>query len=389
MIGPIALAGLSLTAWVVLLFGRAGFWRADQRLDLTTTIRESRAVTVMVPARDEEEVICDTLPTILEQDYAGPMTVIVVDDHSTDGTAEIIKRLSQKDPRLQLVQAGPLPPGWSGKVWAMAEGVRRAKDITPDADFYLLTDADIKHHPSAITSLVAKAAAEQADLVSVMVLLDKTGAWPRLLIPAFVFFFQKLYPFCRVNDPSSRIAAAAGGCILLRPSALDRIGGFERMRAAVIDDCTLARLVKDTGGRIWLGLSTQLRSIRSNRSLASIWRMVTRTAYSQLNYNPLVLAGTVAGVLILYLTPPLMLFGALLFGAPLLALLAAITLSAMAFTYLPTLRLYGEPPYRAFLLPLAAMIYVVMTIDSARLHIAGRGGAWKGRFAAAHRPGSD
>ena len=341
-----------------------------------------------MPARNEADVIGRALASLLRQDYRGPLDVILVDDHSDDGTAEaaaVAAGDSGRGERLHLVRARPLPAGWSGKLWALSEGLAGAQESVPGARYLWLTDADIEHQPATLGHLVAKAEAERLDLVSLMVALSCEGAWERLLIPPFVFFFQKLYPFAWVEDPRRRTAAAAGGCILVSSARLAAAGGLAKIKDALIDDCALARLIKNpaVGGSLWLGLATESRSIRPYEGLAPIWRMVARSAYTQLGHSPLLLAATLVGMALVYLAPPLLALGAPLHGQPWPALAGLAAWALMALAVWPTLRLYRQPPWLAPLLPLAALLYGAMTFDSALRHWRGRGGAWKGRVRSA------
>jgi len=319
-----------------------------------------------------------------------------------DGTAEVAAGFEPGpglDRRaLRVVTGAPLPPGWAGKVWAMAQGLDAAglppglaasDDGTgPGGPGYVLfTDADIAWHPGALRDLVNAAEADDRDLVSQMALLRTAARWERLVVPAFVYFFAQLYPFPRVNAPGSRTAAAAGGCMLVRREALNRSGGLAPIRGARIDDVAFGRMIKRQRGRCWLGLSTRVASIRPYPRLADLWRMVARSAYIQLNYSPWLLAATIAGLLLVYAVPPA---GAVIGLAALgdgaatgsAALAAGAGLAGwalMSLTYLPMLRLYRLSPWRAPGLPLIAMLYAAMTVDSARRHYAGRGAEWKGR----------
>jgi hopene-associated glycosyltransferase HpnB len=263
----------------------------------------------------------------------------------------------------------------------MAEGVRRAEASSFGARYLWFTDADIVHRPSSLRRLVAKAEGERRDLVSLMVLLDCRSAWDRLLVPAFVFFFQILYPFAWVNDPARREAGAAGGSMLVRTTALARAGGLAAVRSALIDDCALARAVK-RGGAIWLGLSEDDRSMRPYEGLGGIWSMVARTAFDQLRYSALLLAGTVLGLALMFLAPPVIAVAAAAHGEAILAAYAAAIWAMLGFAWRPTLRLYRQPAWFGVLLPVSALLYTAMTIDSAWRHWRGKGGLWKGR---AHR----
>ena len=388
MLLPIAAA--TLLAWLFLLLFRGGFWRADCRLEAAGR-REAPwpAVTALIPARDEAEVIGRAVAGILRQDYPGRLDVIVIDDDSRDRTlaeARAAAEAAGLAERLTVLRAGPLPPGWSGKLWALALGVARARDFGPR--YLWLSDADIVAAPDILRRLVAKAEDEGRDLVSLMALLEHRGAWARLLIPPFVFFFQKLYPFPWSNDPRSGTAAAAGGCNLVRAEALAQAGGFEAIGDALIDDCALAALIKRQARRrpgsrgIWVGLTEDVVSIRPYRALDEVWQMVARTAYTQLQHSPLLLAGTLLGMALLYLAPPLIPLTLPLHGEGLAAALAAAAWGLMALAAWPTFRLYGEPPWRCLLLPLAGLLYSAMTLDSAVQHAQGHGGRWKGRIQA-------
>ncbi|MFO5474182.1 MAG: glycosyltransferase, partial [Dolichospermum sp.] len=270
-----------------------------------------------------------------------------------------------------------LPKDWTGKLWAMAQGVEKASELTPD--YFLLTDADIEHDLSNLRRLVTKAESQDLDLVSIMVRLRCQSFWEKLLIPAFVFFFQKLYPFSWVNNPKKTTAAAAGGCILIHREALNRIGGLQIIRQALIDDCSLAKAVKSNHGKIWLGLSTSTISLRPYDSLKTIWDMVARSAYTQLNYSPLLLVGSLLGITLVYLLPPIgIILGVLLGNSP-ITLVSFTAYLLMTFAYLPIIRFYKCSAIFAFSLPIIAFLYTLMTVDSALRHWQGRGGEWKGR----------
>ncbi|MEX2453445.1 MAG: glycosyltransferase [Rhodospirillaceae bacterium] len=376
------LAAASLFGWCWLMACRSAFWRADQRMggehsgDLAgVRDRTGPTVSIVVPARDEADVIARAVRSLLDQDYGAIAGIAVVDDQSTDGTAGAVP----DDPRVRVLQGCPHPVGWTGKLWAVAQGIA----AMPPADFVWLTDADIAHSPSELSALVAKAEDEELDLVSLMVKLRLETPWDRLLIPAFVFFFQKLYPFRRVNDPADRTAAAAGGSMLVRSTALARIGGIEAIRNELIDDCALATAIKGTGGRIHIALAETTHSLRAYGSLGAIWSMVARSAFHQLRYSPLLLAGTGAAMALLYLVPPVILLSLPLHGSYATAACAALSWIAMACAEAPTLYRYGLSPWRGFALPAAGLLYTLMTLDSARRHWAGHGGEWKGR---AHAP---
>ena len=382
IVGLIALSLLALGAWLGQLALRGGFWRADQRLaPAPPALARWPAVVAVIPARDEAPVIGRAVASLLGQDYPGRLTLVLVDDHSEDGTAEQASRAAVElgaENRLAILSGAPLPAGWTGKLWAVEQGVRRAAALG-DPPYLLLSDADVVHDPGSLRRLVAKAEDEALDLVSLMVLLHCRTWWERLLIPAFVFFFQMLYPFPLVNDVRSRVAAAAGGCMLVRREALARTGGVGAIRGAIIDDCALARRIKRQGGRIWLGLSETVSSVRPYGCVHEIWRMVARSAYTQLRYSPLLLAGTVLGMTLLFLAPPAIIVVGAVVDAPISVGLAHMAWALMAAAYWPTLQLYGRPTMAALLLPVAAFLYTAMTVDSALRHWRGVGGAWKGR----------
>jgi hopene-associated glycosyltransferase HpnB len=371
-----AIAALSLAVWLYLLLGRGGFWRPYGG-DPAPLPERWPSVAAIVPARNEAPVVGDAVASLLAQRYAGTFRILLVDDHSDDGTSEIVRAVASrlgKEGQLALLGAPPLPPGWTGKLWALNAGVRAVEAEGDPPELYLFTDADIVHSPANLAELVARAESERRDLVSEMVLLRCRSRAERLLIPAFVFFFAMLYPFRWSNDPRSATAAAAGGCVLLRASALRGIGGLTEIRGALIDDCALAKAVKASGGSTWLGLTRQAQSLRPYPGIGDVWRMVARTAYAQLRYSPLLLAGTVLGLAVTYLAPV-----ALIFAGGLAAWLAGAAWAAMTLAYLPMVRFYALSPLWALLLPAAASVYLAATVDSARRYWQGAGGEWKGR----------
>ncbi|AFZ02673.1 glycosyltransferase [Calothrix sp. PCC 6303] len=393
----VAVAFLSLLIWLFLLFFRGRFWDAKTILE-KEEIRENTEfisnqvlnnfkfqkplICAVIPARNEAELISATMGSLCDSlKVLGDIStkIYLVDDHSTDETAKIAREtaasLNQQE-NFQIISAEPLPPGWSGKLWAMEQGIQAASKNTPD--YILLTDADIQHHPDTIQRLINKAVIEDLDLVSVMVQLRCESFWEQLLIPAFVFFFQKLYPFFWVNNPSKSTAAAAGGCILIRHQALEGIGGIQVVKEALIDDCSLATAIKKKG-KIWLGLSTSTLSLRPYPHLSNIWDMIARTAFTQLNYSPLLLVGTVIGMVIIYLVPVFALGYGILAANWLLAASGLGTYMIMIIAYTPTIRLYKCPPLFSLCLPIIGFLYTLMTIDSAFRHWQGKGGAWKGR----------
>ncbi len=380
----IAAALVSLAIWLVLLFWRGRFWFADQKLSPAAKAAPKGgwpAICAVIPARDEADSIARTVASLMAQDYPGRLDVVVVDDNSTDGTGDLAQGAADAagaGDRFHLITGKPLAEGWSGKLWAVNQGLEAAAQAAPDARYVLLTDADIAHDPTNLRRLAQKAEMENRDLVSLMVLLNCETPWERLLVPAFVFFFQKLFPFPWVNDPRRRTAAAAGGCMLVRRAALDAAGGIAAIRDRLIDDCSLAALLK-AHGSIWLGLTGETVSLRRYDSLGEIWRMVARTAYEQLHHSLLMLLGTVLGMVLLYLVPPVATVWGIAVGNMELALAGGAAWLAMAVAFFPTLRLYGRAPWTGLILPVAGLLYTLMTVDSARRHLLGRGGGWKGR----------
>jgi hopene-associated glycosyltransferase HpnB len=362
----IILALLAAATWIYLLAAHGRFWSAGPSL-APGHPNACPPVDIVIPARDEAAGVAACLRSLLAQDYRGPMHITLVDDGSTDGTGAIARALD--DARLTVLDGRPRPEGWSGKLWAVSQGVDAG-----DAPLVLLCDADIVHEPQHVATLVAQAERLQLDLVSEMVALNCDSAAERALVPAFVFFFQLLYPFARVNDPASRVAAAAGGTVLVRRPALAAIGGIAAVRGALIDDVALAGAIKRRGP-IWLGHSQLARSIRPYPHPGDIWRMVARTAYVQLRFSPALLAGTILGLALVWLAPPAL----ALFGDGATRWIALATWAASAASYLPTLRRFGQSPAWALALPLIAVFYMAATIGSAIDHHRGRGVVWKRR----------
>lgn len=378
----IIVAALPLGIWLCLLLFWGNFWRADCRLDPSSALDYYPRVCAVVPARDEAEAIATSLTSLLHQDYAGEFFVVLVDDNSSDRTREIALKTSaqlEKSDRLTVIAGKPLVSGWKGKLWAMHQGIQFVTTQANPPDYWLFTDADIQHDSNNLTQLVTKAETADLDLVSLMVLLRCQSFWEKSLIPAFVFFFQKLYPFPWVNDLHNPMAAAAGGCVLISNQALTNIGGIARIKDALIDDCTLAQAVKSSDNNIWLGLSETTISLRGYDNLKVIWDTIARTAYSQLNYSPLLLIGAVAGMVITYLIAPVGLVWGLVTNNWLVFSICIVTWLLMIWAYIPTIRLYKIAWVWSLLLPAIAFLYTLMTIDSAAKYYQGQGGAWKGR----------
>lgn len=367
--------------WVYLLAFRGAFWRIgrEDRV-LAPAPAPARRVVAVVPARDEAGVIGAAVASLLAQDFAGSLHIVVVDDHSGDGTANVARAAAEKAGaagRVTIAAAEPVPTGWTGKLWAVRQGVEIAAAMRPD--YLLLTDADIVHAADNLRCLVARAESGGYHLVSLMVRLHCRGFWERLLVPAFVFFFFKLYPPRWVADARRGMAAAAGGCMLLRGEALRAIGGIDSIRHEIIDDCALARRVKRVGP-VWLGIAEETRSVRPYGSWRPLWDMISRCAFAQLNYSLPILVGMTAGMALTYLAPPLLL---LLSRQPAAMALGGAAWLAMAAAFMPVLKIYRCPLPVALLLPLIALFYMAATLGSAVQFWRGRGGAWKGRFQAA------
>jgi hopene-associated glycosyltransferase HpnB len=370
---------LVLAIWIYLLLFRGWFWlgRESDAIDAPSMPQggPSPRVAAVVPARDEAAVLPQSLPSLLAQDYTPPLTVIVVDDQSEDGTFAVARHIGSAAGREVLVLRGaPRPPGWTGKVWAMQQGIAHAAAMPDPPHYLLLTDADISYSPDALRHLVARARSRGLVLTSLMAKLNCASLAERALIPAFIFFFQMLYPFAWVGRTSKRTAAAAGGCMLVERRALERAGGMAAIRDALIDDCALAAVLK-AEGPIWLGLTERVVSLRPYPRVDDIRRMVSRSAYAQLRYSPLMLAGTVAGLALTFLAAPLL---AIFAGYPSWGFgVAAWGLMTIAFQ--PMLRFYRLSPLWGPVLPLIAAAYLAFTVDSAYQHWRGRGGMWKGR----------
>lgn len=370
--GAHAIAVIPLAIWIYLILGRGGFWRVPAIAPPAPPGAPACRVIAVVPARNEAPLIGRAVRSLLQQQFAGTIQVIVVDDGSSDGTAAAARAAGDPS-QVTVIRGSDVPRGWTGKLWALAQGVAATEGR--GADYLLLTDADIEHAPQELATLIAGAEAGECDLVSHMVRLSTATPAERFLIPAFVFFFFKIYPPAWIASPRRRLAAAAGGCILIRPQALARIGGLEPIRSRIIDDCALARAVKDSGGRISLQLARDTRSLRVYGSMAEIGAMVARTAFAQLDHSYLAVAGTVLGMFVTYLLPLLLLAS----GDGLQSVLGLGALLLMSLCYLPMIRFYDLPAAWCVCLPAAALFYVGAVIRSAIDYSRGTGGRWKGR----------
>ena len=365
-------AGLACAIWLYLLLAHGGFWLARETDAVPSPAPTAwPAVTAIVPARDEAAVIGRAVAALLAQDYPGDLQVLLVDDGSSDGTADIARRAAAADPRLAIASGTTPPAGWTGKLWALEQGVRQA-GAAPN--WLWFSDADIIHAPDTLRSLVARGEAEGLVLHSLMARLETDGLAERALIPAFVFFFQMLYPFARVNRPDTSLAAAAGGCMLVRRTALAQAGGIAGIAHALIDDCAMGRALKHHGP-IRLSLTRRSRSIRPYGGWRQIGAMIARSAYAQLRYSPLLLGGTLLGMALVYLLPPLV----AIFGHGVARWLALAAWGLMAVAFQPMLRFYRESPLWGVALPAIALFYAGATVASALRHWQGRGGMWKGR----------
>ena len=357
----IVLACIPVAIWTYLLFGRGGFWRVSKHLPPTQpTERKHTRVAALIPARDEAATIRQTVVSLKEQKLP-PVRILVVDDNSTDNTRAIASSAGA-----EVVQGKPLPPGWTGKLWALSQGVSKTEDLDPD--YLLFTDADIEHDPHTIQQLVAVAERGPYDLVSFMAKLACDTFPEKAIVPAFVFFFFMLYP-------PGKSAGAAGGCMLIRPAALRRMGGIEAIRGEVIDDCALARGIDETGGRVWLGLTPTTRSIRRYRTFGELGSMISRSAFSQLRHSGLLLSATTASLVIAFALPPALIAS----GRPVPMALGGTAWLLMSATFYPMIRFYGCSWIWSFSLPAVALFYAGATVYSAAQYWVGKGGSWKGR----------
>jgi hopene-associated glycosyltransferase HpnB len=370
---------LALVVWVYLIGARGAFWLGS------VTDREPIAwngpwppVVAVIPARDEADCIATSLGSLMAQRYPGRFEIVLVDDDSSDGTGDIARRIAETGARpLTVIPGSRLPQGWTGKLWALKRGIEAAHRLPEAPRYLLLTDADIVHTADAVASLVARSERDGLVLASLMAKLRCQSLAERSHVPASIFFFQMLYPFAWVNAPRARTAAAAGGCELLRADALEAAGGIESIKDALIDDCTLASQMKRQGP-IWLGLTERVQSIRPYPHWRDVRRMVTRSAYAQLHYSPLLLLGTTAGMALTFLAGPLL----AIFAGGLPQLLGFATWMLMTLAFQPTLRFYGLSPLWGVALPAIAALYTAYTVESALQYMSGRGGSWKGRVQA-------
>ncbi|MFB3815514.1 MAG: glycosyltransferase [Terriglobales bacterium] len=390
----ITLGAFATLAWIYLLLAHGGFWRVKTgvpKVDAAGRVPQVRAVptvphlraavfgakvgttiAAIIPARNEADVVGWCIASLRKQRGGERLSIFLVDDASSDGTADVARKAASTG-ALTVISGSTLPPGWSGKLWAVKQGIDAARALSPD--FFLFTDADIVHEPATLGALVEIAETGPYDLVSFTVKLRCDTLAERFLIPAFVFFFFMLYPPAWIADPRRATAGAAGGCILIRPAALDRAGGIEAIRGEIIDDCALAREVKRSGGRVWLGLTETSRSLRSYGSFAEIGRMIARNAFNQLHHSTLLLIAAIAGLSLVYLAPVVLLFT----GSVLPVALGAAAWLLMTIAYLPMVRFHGVNPVFALTLPLAALFHMGATVVSACKYWTGRGGQWKGR----------
>jgi hopene-associated glycosyltransferase HpnB len=379
---PTLIATIPLVIWLYLFFARGNFWNLQEDIVVPQPLAHWPRVVAIVPARNEAELIARSVASLAKQNYPGEFAVVVVDDHSDDGTGALALRAAEETAaagRIFVHSAGELPPGWAGKIWAMNEGVRAVAGNKPD--FFWFTDADIEHAPDTLRRLVSRAENAWLDLASLMVLLQAKSFPERLLIPPFLYFFLMLYPPRWIEDPHSRTAGAAGGCILLRRASLERIGGMAAIRNEVIDDCSLARAVKKSGGKIWMGLTRACVSLRSYGSFGEIRDLISRTAFTQLRYSFFLLIATLLALFVTYILPWISFCA----GDDPAWFLAGTALCLMAVSFGVTVRFYNLSFFWALTLPVAAVFYAYATCVSALRYWLGRGAQWKGRSQAPHK----
>ncbi len=375
-------AGLSLLIWLYLTLFHHGFWRRREFLPQKANQLDWPDIISITPARNEQSVIKRSISSLLSQDYAGQYQIILVNDNSEDDTlkhAQSVINAARNSHRVKILQAPPLEPGWSGKLWALHNGFKSIPE-SKRPDYYWLSDADIIHAPDTLARLVTLARQNDLAMTSLMVTLNCKTFWEGLIIPAFIYYFQMLYPFAATANPKSHFAGGAGGCILIRRDALEAIGGISAIKETLIDDCALAAAIKQRGYNIWLGHGTDSHSIRESAKLVDLWKMVTRTAFTQLNFSYLRLFGAIFGMVIMYAGPVLAVFSGLASGYWPLSVIGAVTWSLMAVTYAPTIRAYGRSPLASLLMPLTAHLFMAMTLHSAWLHLKGSHSGWRGRI---------
>ena len=387
---------LSALIWLGLLLFRGEFWLCTQSLNhkkknnLSKSLKSYPSICAIIPARNEEDVISTSLNSLLAQEYLGKFSLILVNDQSTDNTQKIAQEILEKNGSshsLNIISGIPLEKGWSGKLWAVNQGINYAEKMNINPDYFLLTDADIEHDHHNLYQLIYKAETENLALVSLMVKLRCKSFWEKLLIPAFIYFFQKLYPFKWVNNYYKKMAAAAGGCILIRREILQAIGGISCVKDALIDDCSLAQAVKEYTQNnkknkyqgIWLGLDEKTISLRSYNSLKTIWDMVARTAYTQLNYSFILLIGTIVAMILVYLISLLGIIIGIILRNNNIIIINLVTYLLITISYFPIIKIYKCSYIYIFTLPFIAFLYTLMTIDSAVKYLQGKYGSWKGR----------
>lgn len=341
-----------------------------------SSLEPNRKIVAVIPARNEEEVIGETVRTLLRQDLSSPLRIVVVDDNSNDSTPDAAKNAAAEagaSHLLTVIQGQPLTPGWTGKLWAVSQGVALAETFQPD--YLLLTDADIRHAPNSIRNLLAVAEEKSCDLASYMVKLAIDTTAEKTLIAAFAYFFLQLYPPRWIANRRMRTAGAAGGCMLIRPEVLARIGGIAAIRKEIIDDCALAKAIKQSGGRLWMGLTDTAESSRSYGGFGGVGRMIARSAFSQLHHSAFLLVLTILGLFVTYLLGPILLFT----GRTVPMLLGGAAWLLMSFSYYPMVRFYRQPIFWCVCLPAIAAFYAGATVYSAWQYWRGVGGLWKGR----------
>jgi len=381
-LSPTLLAAIPLAIWIYLLLARGNFWQIHEEDIQPQPLANWPRVAAVVPARNEAGTIAQTVSSLAKQDYPGEFSIVVIDDHSEDGTGALARKAAAESgatERIAIHSVADLPPGWTGKLWALNEGAEAASDGKPD--FLWFTDADVVHAPDTLKRLVFRAEKDSLDLASLMVLLQARTFPERLLIPPFLYFFLLLYPPRWIADPNANTAGAAGGCILLRRNVLAPIGGFASIRGEMIDDCALARAVKSRSGRIWMGLTRTSVSLRSYGSFAEIRDMIARTAFTQLHYSLVLLILALTGLFTTFLLACIFFF-----AYPGEAwLLVDTVIALMTASFLVTVRFYNLSAAWALTLPVAAIFYGYATCVSAVRYWLGRGGQWKGRVQAGRR----